>query len=168
MTDRNYNLGSNSTYTDFFSGVSKKKLFSFGYGRFGQQDTFYNFQGGIDDVRIYNRPLSASEVKELYNLAFLPTTSNTVIENDKINLRQNYPNPFSSETVISWHSSESGETKIELLDLMGRKVNTLVDKYNDAGDHEFIFYPQNLSSGIYYYQLFIDKHRLSRKMVLKK
>ncbi|MBE0676435.1 MAG: LamG domain-containing protein [Bacteroidales bacterium] len=66
MTSRNYNLGSNAGYTDFFNDVPVRGLLSIGYGRYGQEDPFYSFNGSIDEVRIYNRPLSAADAKLLY------------------------------------------------------------------------------------------------------
>ncbi|MFC2087070.1 LamG-like jellyroll fold domain-containing protein [Bacteroidota bacterium] len=77
MNNRHYNLGSNKTYSDFFADVPTKELLSVGYGRFGQQDSFFHYKGLIDDVRIYNKALSAEEVRALFSLADndLPVTS---------------------------------------------------------------------------------------------
>jgi len=66
MTERKYNLGSNKSFSDFFYDVPVKKLLSLGYGRYGQEDPFYTFNGSIDEVRIYDRPLNSNEIKELY------------------------------------------------------------------------------------------------------
>ena len=44
-------------------------MFSIGYGYFGFFDTWWRFDGEIDDVRIYDRPLSKAEVKALANQA---------------------------------------------------------------------------------------------------
>ncbi len=65
---RHYNLGSDSTYSDFFVDVPTNELLAIGYGRYGREDPFFTFKGGIDDVRIYNRTLSARDVEELYQL----------------------------------------------------------------------------------------------------
>ncbi|MFC2080381.1 LamG-like jellyroll fold domain-containing protein [Bacteroidota bacterium] len=69
MTTRHYNLGSDETYHDFFSDVPDGKLMSIGYGRYGKNDNFFRYKGAIDDVRIYDKPLSANEVSELYSLS---------------------------------------------------------------------------------------------------
>jgi hypothetical protein len=70
MTNRHYNLGSDSTYTDFFKSVPTKELFTLGYGRYGMCDDFFHFNGYISDFRVYNRALSSLEVNELYNNQF--------------------------------------------------------------------------------------------------
>ncbi len=68
MSERNYNLGSDSTYTDFFSSVPAAEMLSIGYGRYGRNENFFTFKGSIDDVRIYNKPLRPDEVKNLYEM----------------------------------------------------------------------------------------------------
>lgn len=67
MTGRNYNLGSNKNYSDFFNDVPVKETLTIGYGRYGQEDPFFSFNGSIDEVRIYDRPLNAIEIKELFD-----------------------------------------------------------------------------------------------------
>ncbi len=64
---RRYNLGSNSSYTTFFNDVPIKELLSIGYGKYSQEEPFYSFKGYIDELMIYDRPLSAQEVKSLYD-----------------------------------------------------------------------------------------------------
>jgi len=66
MTTRNYNLGSNNNYSFFFNDVPVRKMLSIGYGRYGQEDPFFSFNGNIDEVRIYDRPLTEAEVMELF------------------------------------------------------------------------------------------------------
>ncbi|MFI3303438.1 MAG: LamG domain-containing protein [Rikenellaceae bacterium] len=66
--NRRYNLGSNATYTTFFNDVPDKDLLSIGYGKYSQEDPFYSFKGYIDEMKIYDRPLSAKEIKALYEV----------------------------------------------------------------------------------------------------
>jgi hypothetical protein len=68
MKERNYNLGSNSNYSAFFNDVPVRELLSLGYGRYGQENPFFTFKGSIDEVRIYDRPLHATDIKELYEM----------------------------------------------------------------------------------------------------
>jgi hypothetical protein len=67
MADRHYNLGSDASYTDFFANVPAKETLAIGYGRYGQEDPFLHFNGMIDDVRIYDKPLAATEAESLYD-----------------------------------------------------------------------------------------------------
>lgn len=68
MYRRRYNLGSDSTYTDFFADVPVREMLSIGYGRFGQQDPFFTYKGMIDELRIYDKPLDQQEVLELFEM----------------------------------------------------------------------------------------------------
>ena len=52
---------------------------------------------------------------------------------DKMLLKGNYPNPFNSETVINYEIRESGDIQIDVYNLMGRHIKTLVNKQLDAG-----------------------------------
>jgi hypothetical protein len=65
MTGRNYNLGSDASFSDFFADVPVQELLAIGYGRYGQEDPFFSFNGNIDEVRIYDRPLAADEIVRL-------------------------------------------------------------------------------------------------------
>jgi len=66
LTNRRYNFGSDSDQM-FLSEIPVKELFTLGYGKTHEQisPTFVYFKGMLDDMRIYNRALSSSEVQEL-------------------------------------------------------------------------------------------------------
>ncbi|MFR9603840.1 MAG: LamG-like jellyroll fold domain-containing protein [Rikenellaceae bacterium] len=68
LKDRRYNLGSDSSYTTFFNDVPTKELLSIGYGKYSQEDPFYSFNGYIDEVMIFDKPLSKKEIEKLYNV----------------------------------------------------------------------------------------------------
>jgi len=63
MVNRNYNFG-NSSYSQFFADVIKHETLWIGRGYWRGNSVF--FDGAIDDIRIYDKPLSAQEVQELY------------------------------------------------------------------------------------------------------
>jgi hypothetical protein len=58
--------------------------------------------------------------------------------------------------------------KLEVFDLNGRRVSTLVDGWRDAGNHEVTFDASHLASGIYLYNLSGESEVVSGKMVLVK
>jgi len=66
MTNRNYNFG-NSSNTSFLDKIKEKELFALGYGKTSYMisPNFIYYKGYIDDVRIYNEPLSSAEIEEL-------------------------------------------------------------------------------------------------------
>lgn len=71
ITTRRYNLGATKQSVSFFNKVTNKEQLSIGYGRYSQEEPFFSFNGLIDEMRIYNRPLSKDEVLQLFDMAGL-------------------------------------------------------------------------------------------------
>ncbi len=90
----------------------------------------------------------------------------------KLTLRQNYPNPFSSHTTISYNLPLSSNVTLEVYDITGRIVARLASKRQSAGDYEFRFDASNMASGVYTYKLvaYNDKGVFvqSRKMLIQR
>ena len=80
-------------------------------------------------------------------------------------LSQNYPNPFNPETIITFSIPEKDFVLISVFDTHGRKVATLVNSFYEQGQHSVKFIPENIASGIYYYQIRTSKFVDSKKMV---
>jgi hypothetical protein len=66
---------------------------------------------------------------------------------------QNYPNPFNPSTVITFHLPKASNVELKVYDIIGNEVATLVDEYKPEGIYNEKFTMNNLSSGIYFYQL---------------
>jgi hypothetical protein len=83
-------------------------------------------------------------------------------------LEQNYPNPFNPTTAINFTLPAAGNTVLEVFDIQGRLVSTLVNREMFAGQHSVNFDASNLSSGVYIYRLRAGDFSLTRKMTLIK
>ncbi|NBC17564.1 MAG: T9SS type A sorting domain-containing protein, partial [Bacteroidetes bacterium] len=83
-------------------------------------------------------------------------------------LGANYPNPFNPATTISFDLPESGAVTLQVFDVMGRRVATLVDERRPAGQHTVRWDARQLSSGIYFYTLRAGDFVATRRMVLMK
>ncbi len=83
-------------------------------------------------------------------------------------LFQNYPNPFNSTTIISYTLSESAFAKIELYDILGRKVRMLVEDFKTPGTYTVKLEGGGLPSGVYFYRLVAGQKVIVRKAVLVK
>ncbi|MBV6479907.1 MAG: Ycf48-like protein [Ignavibacteria bacterium] len=84
-------------------------------------------------------------------------------------LYQNYPNPYNSNTIITYQIYKSANVEIEVYDNLGKKVKVLVKKKQSPGYYKEQFDGSNLSSGIYFYAIKIDdKYVESRRMIILK
>ena len=83
-------------------------------------------------------------------------------------LFQNYPNPFNHSTIIRYGLPKPSHVKIEIFDILGRRVATLLKKEIQAGYHVIEFDGSQLSSGIYLYRIQADNFVDVKKMVLIK
>jgi hypothetical protein len=83
-------------------------------------------------------------------------------------LSQNYPNPFNPSTTIKFALPTTETVKIEVYNLRGMRVATLLDKPLAAGYHQVEFNPQRLASGVYIYLIRAGHFRMTKKMVYLK
>ena len=83
-------------------------------------------------------------------------------------LGQNYPNPFNPSTTISYSIPKSGFVSITVFDVLGRKVETLVNEEKLPGNYKTIFNSDNLASGVYFYKLESGDFISIKKMLLIK
>ncbi len=91
----------------------------------------------------------------------------------QFNLSQNYPNPFNPSTTINFSLPVNAKVKIDIVNILGQKIKTLVDADYSAGNHELNFNASNLSSGIYIYRIDASGQNgkvfsSSKKMILMK
>ncbi|MCP5062400.1 MAG: T9SS type A sorting domain-containing protein [Ignavibacteriae bacterium] len=151
--------------------TSKKKL----VGKFIlegiEEDSFnpiWNFDGVISTIITGN---------DFNNIT---ATSNhsinrTEVLNDKndiplnFQISQNYPNPFNLETKVEIEMREEGNVSLLVYNLLGEKLNYIFGEFLGVGVHEININADNLTSGIYIYQLQVDNRFSSfRKMNLIK
>ncbi len=100
---------------------------------------------------------------------------NAVVLSDKtqssvpaFQLYQNFPNPFNSSTTIPAYLSRPAKVKIEIFNILGQKIKTLVNGNLPAGMHEIPFEAAGLPSAMYFYRLQMDVNNVVKKMVLLK
>jgi hypothetical protein len=86
-------------------------------------------------------------------------------ESSPFNL-QNYPNPFSKTTLISWKSEVNSQTRLCVYDVMAKVIEILVNEEIVAGEHKIYFDASELAEGVYYYQLRANGRVETRKMVV--
>lgn len=94
---------------------------------------------------------------------------NSISENERRFNVASYPNPFSTETTVSFSLPEAGQTNLEIFDVTGRSVKKVVDNvFYSAGDHRIKIHSTELPSGIYLYRLVSGKYSANRKIIVVK
>ena len=84
-----------------------------------------------------------------------------------LTLNQNYPNPFNPTTRISFELPEAGRVTLQVYDVTGRLVSSILDGADkSAGHHEVSFDAEGLSSGLYLYRISLDGHPAAVKTMM--
>lgn len=114
---------------------------------------------------------------QFINIALMGSAT-PVSNNDNVNpvvtgLGANYPNPFNPNTTLSYSIKERGHVKIDIYNLLGQKVKTLVNGVMTAGAHTVSWNGMDdnrrpVASGVYFYKMQSGKYTNTRKMILMK
>ncbi len=109
--------------------------------------------------------VSAGERKTLF------ATGAVVVPLSPAALYQNTPNPFNPNTTIRFYLPEAGDVKVQVFDVAGRSIKTLVDGARAGGEHSVDWNGSTdigtqAATGIYFYVLEYEKNSITRKMVL--
>jgi hypothetical protein len=102
--------------------------------------------------------LSDDDAQASYHTAPLP---------DGIELK-NYPNPFNPITTIKFNLPYATQVRLDIFNILGQRVETVVDEVLQAGLHSYTWDGGQMASGIYLYRLTTDNFTSTRKMVLMK
>ena len=81
-------------------------------------------------------------------------------------LDQNYPNPFNPSTMLRFALPQSSHVRLTVYNVIGQKVETLIDGVKEAGNHSVSFDASRLSSGVYFYTIDAGSFHATKKMVL--
>tara|TARA_B100000315_G_C14518283_1_gene560256 strand:+ start:85 stop:1434 length:1350 start_codon:yes stop_codon:yes gene_type:complete len=101
----------------------------------------------------------------------LHTDSNSDIENmipESFVLLPAFPNPFNPSTIISFDLSDADMVSLDIFDIAGRQVASLINEYMIPGSHQINWNPGQLSSGIYFVKLIAGNTSLNQKITYVK
>ena len=94
--------------------------------------------------------------------------SNNSVTPIEYSLEQNYPNPFNPSTTIKFALAKESNVELNIYNVLGEVVSTLLNGPLTAGNHEFEFNASNLASGVYIYRIVAGDFVSSKKMILMK
>ncbi|MFK7848832.1 MAG: T9SS type A sorting domain-containing protein [Rhodothermales bacterium] len=105
------------------------------------------------------------------NAGFIRFSSNLSVGNEtpsghQVNLGQNVPNPFSTQTRIHFEIPTAQHVQLEIYDALGRLVTSLFNGIKTAGKHSIDWQPKSLSHGIYFYRLQSESEVLIKQLTL--
>jgi len=126
------------------------------------ENGYKRFWGRIDDLRISNK------ISDIIDNATSVEHKEPNIHSMKFTLNQNYPNPFNPVTIIKFSLSEINFTKLDVYNVIGEHIASLVNRELPVGEHIISFNANNLPSGIYFYKLQQSNHSDFKKMILLK
>jgi len=124
-------------------------------------DSIYGFAVGSNGAILkYERP---SGINSSYTEIYEPS---------KYKLYQNFPNPFNPETEINYEIMKTYNVILEVYNLLGEKISTIVSEKQKAGEYSYRFSGADIPSGVYCYTLILnddnDIHKVTRRMLLLK
>ncbi len=134
----------------------------------------YTFDGSADETVKISDAGTGSAVYVVadairlvsYDSIFVVSVDDKDIKPLSFNLEQNYPNPFNPTTIINYSIVENGPVNISVYNVLGQKVNEIINKTQNAGEYSVSFDAQNLCSGIYFYTLKTNNFTQTKKMML--
>jgi hypothetical protein len=145
-TDEGYGIATDGTGNTFLTGLFEGEA-SFGnitLDSDGEEDVFIAKFG----------PGDATGVEEEIN------------HTQSFNLSQNYPNPFNPQTTINYYLKTLSEVQLTIYDIRGREIKTLINYWQNAGQHSVTLDASDFASGFYIYRLKAGSFEKSRKMLL--
>ncbi len=87
---------------------------------------------------------------------------------ESFSLSQNYPNPFNVSTLIDFSIPGADYVKLEVFNILGQKIATLVDNHLEAGFHRIVWKADDMRSGVYFYRLETTNLTETKRMMLLK
>jgi hypothetical protein len=125
--------------------------------------------------------VQAQGTREVFQTTKIPLTELTQvgIEDDiaslpkQLQLAQNYPNPFNANTVINYQLDKESHVTLDVYDILGRKITTLVDSRQAAGNYNVTWKSldkngKSVASGVYFYKLTTETNSEIKRMMLVK
>ncbi|MBT4503316.1 MAG: T9SS type A sorting domain-containing protein [Gemmatimonadetes bacterium] len=133
--------------------------------------------GSGELLRLYGADLSRAQVRRAeFNDGRIEARveiSTALLAPVTTRLQGNYPNPFNPETTIHFDLAQAGQARLEVFDVLGQQVQTLVAGHLPAGSHRAVWSGlsesgRQVSSGVYFYRLQTVAYTQMRRMLLLK
>lgn len=113
-------------------------------------------------------PPESSSPRFSLTVSASPPAGESDVRAESVRLHPNYPNPFTESTTVPFELSEESEVQLSVWNLLGQRMDVLVERLMEAGRHEMIWDPGNLPAGFYIIRLEVDGQLFTRRITLIK
>ena len=149
-----------------FPGLINTTTFDLTIGQDLPGNNNYDFDGVLDDIRIFNYMLPVSQISAFYDITTGIGKRPGVVLPTQFALAQNFPNPFNPSTTIRFAMPSAGFVTLKVFDVLGREIATLIRERVAAGEYSVPWNAVSCASGVYYYKLETANAVLVKKMIL--
>ena len=156
---------------DLFLGTEDDGVFRYSFA----DTSWHEINNGLTDLRIRNISLDRDDylyVGTVDDGLFRSVKRTTSVDlsadfaPEDFLLEQNYPNPFNASTTIAFSLPNAGLVTLKVYTVLGEDVVTLAAGQYAAGKHQINWQADEISSGVYLYQIRIGQHSHTRKMIV--
>lgn len=125
---------------------------------------------GSKRTELYLRTYKINDDLTLEQVFDIKTPNGILSETQEVNieLSQNYPNPFSSISTIEFKLPYDSQIKLEIFDIFGNKLATIIDDYLSNGIYQTSINAESLNSGFYFYKLTSNKETITKSIRILK
>ncbi len=129
---------------------------------------YYYISATSNNSKTITKPLPAPSGNFRFKITNASGISGNSSYLNNYTLYQNYPNPFNPVTKIKFDLPKNGFVRIQVFDIAGRLINTLINDFKFAGTYKIDFNASNLTSGVYFYKMETVDYSEVKKMLLIK
>jgi hypothetical protein len=127
-----------------------------------------NFNGSLDDIKVWNKVLTEYEIDSIYSGVAYARPSEPF---SGYHLSAAHPNPASGRVNISFSLPHAEFIRLEVFNILGQKVRTLLDGWQQAGKHEICWNirtdsGEKVCKGIYFYSVNSSNFKSIRKLIV--
>jgi hypothetical protein len=117
---------------------------------------------------IVDSPININDSSSTISFTLVAPKSTNIIKKissdiSEFRLDQNYPNPFNPETKIIFSIPFKSHVNLKIYDPLGHEITNLLNEVIESGSYEIKFNGSNLSSGLYFYTLYVNSNNGSQK-----
>jgi len=137
-----------------------------------EEDAGLTPDGGFPYLTYIYDPFIDSDLSCICSVIFLgpehvtDVADNQTAKPNRLLLAQSYPNPFNAQTTIRYELPYPSNVALNIYDILGRKIETLMDSNQPAGIHSVIWDAEEFSSGMYFYKIEAGEFMQTKKMLL--